>query len=409
MGKRRHFIKNSLGITAGLVVTGSGAVSLTSCDSSPERPKPPGKDWHADPEWRKVKYGEWSGPGVSPGPGPMDEILVKNHAPRSTVVTEKTDVPVARYPVIDVHTHLYPERVKGGNIKEEIAKWVQTQQAVGVDKTIILTGSTGEKFDQTVELYLKPYPDQFQLYCGFDKNDISKSDYPERVTRELERCYEMGARGIGEISDKGYGITRDPALNPRERLHPDDDRLDMFWQKAAELELPVNIHIADHPSAWTPPDVYQERSPIFQQYNKYGGSGETYEEIHSHFPVLLDKHPDTTFIACHLTNLGNDLNRLSALLERFPNLYVDISARDYEIGRTPRSAKKFMEAYPDRILFGTDMGMDRSMYQAWWRLLETDDEYMTGRVWWPYYGLDLSEDTLKALYQGNAQRILNWS
>ena len=30
-----------------------------------------------------------------------------------------------------------------------------------------------------------------------------------------------------------------------------------------------------------------------------------------------------------------------------------------------------------------------SMYEGWWRLLESADEYMPGRIWWPYYGLAL--------------------
>lgn len=407
MTKRRDFIKNTLGITAGITAAGTGLSTLSSCSSEAEQQVPQVKDWHSDPEWRKVKYGEWNGPGVNPGPGPMDGVLLKNYAPRSTVVSQHTKVPKARLPVIDVHSHHYARESKG-NVKDQISKWVETQKEVGVDKTVILAGTTGESFDKMVKLYLEPFPDQFLLYCGLERKGIDTVDYPERAAKELERCYKMGARGIGELSDKGFGYTRDEKLKPEERLHPEDDRLDLFWRKAAELGLPVVTHISDHPSAWTPPDVFQERTPIFQQYNKHGGSGEHYEDILKHLPAVVQKHPETTFIACHIANLGNDLQRVSDLLDRYPNLYLDISARDYEIGRTPRASKRFFEKYQDRVLYGSDMGMDKSMYQAWWRLLESDDEYMTGRVWWPYYGLDLSEDTLEALYRGNAERILNW-
>jgi len=34
-------------------------------------------------------------------------------------------------------------------------------------------------------------------------------------------------------------------------------------------------------------------------------------------------------------------------------------------------------------MFGTDMGRDKQMYLGWWRLLETGDEYMKGRIWCP--------------------------
>ncbi|MCP5110305.1 MAG: amidohydrolase, partial [bacterium] len=53
-------------------------------------------------------------------------------------------------------------------------------------------------------------------------------------------------------------------------------------------------------------------------------------------------------------------------------------------------------------------GRDAGMYRGWWRLLETPDEYLAGRIWWPYYGLDLPDGLLKALYRDNATRILNW-
>ena len=45
------------------------------------------------------------------------------------------------------------------------------------------------------------------------------------------------------------------------------------------------------------------------------------------------------------------------------------------------------------------------MYQMHWRLLETDDEYIVGRVGWRLYGLDLSSSVLESLYRGNAKRL----
>jgi len=108
------------------------------------------------------------------------------------------------------------------------------------------------------------------------------------------------------------------------------------------------------------------------------------------------------------------VNRFSApelyakALDKYPNFYVDISARDYELGRQPRNAAKFLARYKDRVLFGTDMGREKHMYQEWWRLLETADEYMPGRIWWRYYGLELPAPLLKSLYRDNALRLLNW-
>jgi predicted TIM-barrel fold metal-dependent hydrolase len=358
--------------------------------------------YYADPEWMRTKYGAWGGPGVNNAPGAMDTMLLKDWAPKSLVVTQETQVAKAKYPAVDVHSHVL------ARTPEEVAAWVKTMDEVGIQTSVVLTGATGAQFDKLADLYLKAYPARFQLYCGLDTTDIDKPDYPERAAAEAERCYKKGARGVGELSDKGSGFARDPNAPRDKRLHPDDPRLDLFWKKLAALKMPVNLHVADHPSCWTPLNVYQERTPDYQHFNQYGKDIPSHQELIDSRNRTLAKHPKTTFIACHLGNQGHNLEALGRDLDKYPNLYLDISARDYEVGRTPRAALKFLTRYRDRVLFGTDMGREKSMFQAWWRLFETADEYMPGRVWWRYYGLELPAPALEALYRGNAKKILNW-
>ncbi|MDP2996904.1 MAG: amidohydrolase family protein [Bryobacterales bacterium] len=341
--------------------------------------------------------------GVRVQPGPMDTVLLKDYAPESSVVVPVTRVDKARFPVIDVHAHTSQSQVRTA---ADVDAWVRTMDQVGVETTIVFTGATGPEFDRQAELFSR-YPKRFQLWCSLDTTDLEASDYPQRAVRELERCYSKGARGVGEITDKGTGIQR-ASLPRAKRMHFDDARLAPVWEKCAELKLPVNVHIADHPSCWRPLGIHQERTPDFQHFNQYGKDVLSYEELLATRGRLLAKHPRTTFIACHFGNQGNDLTALAAVLDRYPNLYVDVSARDYEIGRTPRAAVKFLTRYANRALFGTDMERDAAMYRDWWRLLETPDEYIPGRIWWRYYGLELPGPVLESLYRGNARRILNW-
>ncbi|MCZ2152647.1 MAG: amidohydrolase, partial [Bryobacterales bacterium] len=177
----------------------------------------------------------------------------------------------------------------------------------------------------------------------------------------------------------------------------------------ARLNMPVNMHVADHPSAWRPLGNHQERTADFQTFNLYGKDVLSYEELIERRNRVVERNPKTRFIACHLGNQGNDLQALGKTLDRYPNLFLDISARDYEIGRQPRAAAAFLAKYKDRVMYGTDMERDPAMYRDWWRLLETPDEYLPGRVWWPYYGLDLPNDVLQPLYRDNAKRLLNFS
>lgn len=361
-----------------------------------QREKPPAAE--APKPEPVVKY------GVRVQAGPMDSVLLKDYKPESSLVVPRTPITKARFPVIDVHTHSDMNRVK---TPEDVDAWVKTMDEVGVETSIVFTGAVGEEFDRQVALFRSRYPKRFQVYCDLLTENIDAPDYPERAVRELVRCYEKGAAGVGELSDKGFGLQG--GQPPRDkRLHLDDPRLDPFWEKCAELKLPVNIHVADHPSCWRPLGPTQERTPDFQHFNMVGKDVPSYEELLAMRDRLLARHPRTLFIACHFSNQGNDLAALAKVLDRFPNLYLDISARDYEIGRQPRYAAQFLARYRNRVMFGTDMGRDKEMYLGWWRLLETADEYLPGRVWWPYYGLALAEDVLKPLYRDNALKLLTW-
>ncbi len=343
--------------------------------------------------------------GVPVKEGPMDSLRVKDYAPASSLVVPATRIPKARFPVIDVHTHTSMNGIK---TRVDVDAWVKTMDETGIEMSIVFTGATGAEFDRQAELFLKSYPKRFQVWCSMDTRNIAAPDYPERAVRELERCYRSGARGVGELTDKGWGLqaSESRALPREQRLRLDDSRMDPFWRKCAELKLPVNIHIADHPSCWKPLGPNQERSPDFQTFNLYGKDVPSHEELLATRDRMLAKHRATTFIFCHLSNQGHDTAALAQVLDRNPNMYVDISARDYEVGRQPRAARAFLERYRGRVVFGTDMGRDRSMFEGWWRLLESADEYIPGRIWWPYYGLALDTTTLESLYRGTARKLL---
>jgi len=125
--------------------------------------------------WLQIRYGAWGGPGVKSAPGPMDSVLVKDYAPKSSIVDQQTFIAKASSPVVDMHAHV------NANTPEEVRAWVRTMDEVGIETTIILTGATGAKFDNLVELYLKPFPTRFQLYCGLDTTRSDQLDYPQRA------------------------------------------------------------------------------------------------------------------------------------------------------------------------------------------------------------------------------------
>jgi predicted TIM-barrel fold metal-dependent hydrolase len=103
--------------------------------------------------------------------------------------------------------------------------------------------------------------------------------------------------------------------------------------------------------------------------------------------------------------------RLGKLFDQCPNLYADISARFAETAAIPRFVAQFYQKYQDRIVYGTDMGMSRDMYQLTFRILESADEHFYAHnhfsYHWPLYGLHLDQDVLKKIYRENALKILH--
>lgn len=329
---------------------------------------------------------------------------------KSTLIVRETFVAEPRFPVVDAHVHP-PKELSA----EVIAAWVRLMDHLRIETCFVLTELIGEQFEQLARFFVPEYKARFALFCPLDNTEVGSPDYPARVVRELERCYRAGARGVGELTDKGWGLesglealeTAGRVRLPRsERLHFDDTRLDAAWERCAALGLPVSMHIADHPSAWQL-GPQQERGPAFAQFNLAGQDVPTYDELLGRRDRLLGRHPRTRFVACHMANQGNDLAGLGGAMDKFPNLYLDIAARDYELGRQPRAARAFLEQYRDRVLFGTDYAVSVRMYQWWFRLLESEDEYIASpSSSWRLYGLGLSNEVLKELYSGNARKLV---
>lgn len=331
-----------------------------------------------------------------------ETLLLKDYRPKSIYKIPVTEVAKAKFPVIDMHSHPYAKTAA------EIDQWVRNMDEVGIEKTIILTMSTGAAFDEIQKKYAK-HSERFEMWCGFDLAGYDKPGFGPAAVKELERCKQAGARGVGEIHDKGKGLVSGQAKAPG--MHPDDPRMDAVWDKCGELGMPVSLHVAD--PIW-----------MYQKMDRYNdGLMNAYEWRLDNQPNIVDlsgmvdilertasRHRNTTFIACHFANLDYDLARLGEVLERNSNLYADIAARYAETAPIPRFAAKFYEKHADRMVYGTDMGFDKPMYRVTFRILESLDEhfYETDQFsyHWSLNGFGLSDAILKQVYHDNAERLL---
>jgi predicted TIM-barrel fold metal-dependent hydrolase len=335
---------------------------------------------------------------TSPG-----NILLKNFRPVSIFNTPKSTITKAKYSVIDFHSHAYVTSEK------ELDKWVQTMDSFGIEKTIILTESYGREFDSLVTFFSK-YPTRFILFCGLNYTGYDKPGFGPAAIKELKRCVERGAKGIGELGDKGKGLfyCKPPAWG----MHIDDARMDALLEECAKLNLPVVIHVGEPQWFYEPMDSTNDG--LMNSYNwrldNQKGILTLDEELKTLENAVI-KHPKTIFVACHFGNQVTDLAKLGNLFDKYSNLYADIAARLGEVAAVPKYARAFMEKYNEKLLFGTDNDPAKSMYEFNFRILETTDEHFYAvdltEYHWALYGLGLSNGTLKKLYMDNALKILN--
>ena len=332
------------------------------------------------------------------------DILLKDYAPVSIFKTEEHHPQAAKFSTIDIHSHVYRKDVEG------VKEWARILDENNIEKVIIYTYLWGEEFDKVYDMYTSVSP-KFELWCGFDMSRWDQPDFPECAIKELERCYAKGARGVGELSDKGMGERKSRALR-EPGLHFDDEKFDALFEKAGELGMPVNCHLGDPIWMYEPLDEHNDGYMNAEHWwiDLSTPGVLDLDQVVTTFENCVAKHPNTTFIGCHFINFCHDYAHLSEIMDRHPNLVIDNSARHLESCVTPRATKKFYERYQDRILFGTDNDPDPAMYHLQWRILETEDEHFYAEdgysYHWPLQGIGLSDDILKKVYHDNAARLL---
>lgn len=325
--------------------------------------------------------------------------------PIPQLVVRETEVLKPKFPAIDIHNHLRD--------LERLPEYLNTMDEAGVWKVISLDGRSADDFYiEHIEACQRVSKNRFVVFFTPDFSKIDEPNFGQREAEKLEHAVELGARGVKIFKSLGLTI-KDSTGNV---VPVDDPRIDLLWAKCGELGIPCLMHVSDPKAFFTPIDRFNERYDELGERPHWAFFGDEYpekEDILLQRNRVIERHPDTTFIATHMANLPEELGRVSMWLEKYPNMYVDINARISELGRQPYTCRKFMIKYQDRILFGTDTRPNLEAFRVYYRFLETDDEYINadpshhrqGR--WRIYGLFLPDEVLEKIYNKNAVKIFN--
>jgi predicted TIM-barrel fold metal-dependent hydrolase len=343
-----------------------------------------------------------------PGAGRTPEFpapTILEYHPRSTLKVPEHKVPRARYPVVDFHGH--PSAL----LTEEAINGVgQAMDGLNLQVMVSANGNTGDRLTQQLTaVKASKYRNRFVFFTGLDLRDVGPGS-GQKIAAQLEAEVKAGAVGVGEIG-KGFGLSIRKADGTR--LKMDDPELDPVWQTAARLRIPVFIHVADPAEFWEPIDFKNERWLELALFSGRRYNDRTrfpsFEELMGERDRLLARHPGTIFVLAHLGWHAQDLARLGKMFDALPNLYGEVGAVLYDLGRQPFTGHDFFVKYQDRLLFGKD-SFQPDEYPYFWRVFETRDEYFDYyrdyHAFWKMYGLGLPDPVLKKLYYANALRII---
>jgi predicted TIM-barrel fold metal-dependent hydrolase len=285
------------------------------------------------------------------------------------------------YGKIDMHEHY---RVGG-----DIDTFLEAAGCFGIAKVVFVPTASGpdnagyaKHWASLIKKAKESYPDQVIPFCTIDEAD-------PRAAELVEQYIQEGAMGLKLMG--GHPEFYDEPLN--------SENMYKVYRVVDEYDIPVLLH----------------------------GSIINIPGLKNQLDQVYGDFPDVTFIHAHYCSTimtGIDLDQCAELLDKHPNLYIDLSmgggiARYHKyLKQDLKKIKDFVIKYQDRILFGSDIILRSSTNDFDWLYerikcdidLHEKEEYTCdfGESEWVHQGFNLDEEVLRKLYYENPKKALGY-
>jgi predicted TIM-barrel fold metal-dependent hydrolase len=260
---------------------------------------------------------------------------------------------------------------------------------LGVSKILFVPTGFGpdnrgyKNYQRWLLFYVKKlYPEKIIAFCTIDEQD-------PQAFQDFEECLKQGGEGLKLLG--GHPNFYDEPLN--------SENMYKVYRIAKKYQVPILVH----GSIINLPQTKKELEQVFSDFPKI-----TF--IHAHY--------------CSAIFRGINLDQCSELLDKYPNLYIDLSMgggikRYHRYFRQDlEKVKEFILKYQDRILFGSDIILDKTSWKnfdfVYQRMkcdldLHQKTEYRCqyGEKDILHQGFNLPKKVLRKLYFENPQKIFN--
>ena len=256
--------------------------------------------------------------------------------------------------VIDVHAHIYPEKIASKAVEAIGNFYGKSMQGKGTSENLLLSMeqtpitnfvvhsvATNARSVESINDFIAAECSKHPEFIGF----MSMHQDYANPEKEIERALSLGLKGM--------------------KIHPDTQMVNLDDPKLMEIyeiiqgRLPIIIHVGDYRHDYSHPRRLKN---------------------------VLHTFPDLVVDAAHFGGWSIPEVAFDILGEE--RCFVDMSSSLFWLGT--RRTKELCHLYgTDRILFGSDFPM--------WNIVE---EYNT------FVGIDFSEDELENMLWHNAERFL---
>ncbi len=323
-------------------------------------------------------------------------------------------------PVIDCHIH-YPHlsMMKG---------LIEACDELKIDRFNIVCTPHQQRLSLVPDaLHLKAnYPQRVFVFGGLDVSAYFRT--PQQVgaifADYIDFLSACGCDGIKMIEGK-------PEMRKMLPVPPfDSEAFAPYWEKLARAQMPLLFHVNDPEEFWD-----RQRIPdwAIQRGWFYGGGSyinneDQYREIFN----ILARNPSLKVIFAHFFFMSAQQSRLADLLDRYPNMYIDLTPgieMYHNFAAAIDKTREFFLKYQDRIMFGTDIGArallvdpsqgiqlseSRGRVYVVRNFLENAGEFylnpgggfLFGDSKIPFLGLGLPDDVLEKIYHKNFERAV---
>ncbi len=274
-------------------------------------------------------------------------------------------------------------------------------------------------------LHLNNFSKSMAVATTFPVKDWGSDKWVENTLTALKKSFSDGAIAVKIWKNIGMDLRDENG----KFVMVDDIRLDPILDYLVANNIPLLGHNGEPRDCW----LTLDEMTFSQGY--YGAHPEYHMYLHPEYPSyqdqidardqMLEKHPDLTFMGAHLGSLEWSLDELAKRLDKFPNMYVDLTRTSnlkLHTFNNRQKTREFFIKYQDRLIYGTDSAINdstnpeeskKNIHDRWlreWEFYVTDDK-ISLENFGEFEGLKLPKTVIDKIYSQNALRLLrleNW-